>query len=583
MMRSSVKYFLIVLILYLFTGCAGSDQILVSDRYSEPGEAITELYLFADERDLNRLYSRNPRSDTRIEGYVRIGETGRIRTLRNGFRFRGNTTRYHPKKSFNIRFEHPQPFLFNSPRMNLNAMYTDPSGMREKLTWDMFYELGRPASKSRYFTLHINNSYEGLGIHVQRVDEVLLQHNGLDPSGSMLRDLTRRRGAGLGVDRQSIFGYNLADEQDKPAFLSSLFNTRWNPDWQEVADLVQWVHDTPPGREFEDGFRQRVDTEVFIDWLAIHYMIGDVDAFGDDYWIYRGRGSSDKWKIIPWDHDISFGKNERDGLTENRGLGQYGNGLVQLNDYFAYEYPIDDAGWDNKLISSFLETPGLILQLKDRMSYLMNEKFTQQYFRERTEIHRIVIEPYITKELAEGRFKYNERQHHGLTGKFDYHVENILDFVELRYAFLDRQINPVEGEAYYASAGLSSDGHTPVLLTDATGWTIAKFEPQDVTGNPVLTIQSSESEVSHENKVNREWSVQIEDGNASGRLTLYYRNDIAPDGKENWYYIDDAIGDQWELRVFIDGEESGNGYVNPYSNKVSGDVSITGLHVLYIN
>lgn len=583
MIRSNVKYFLLILPMYLFTGCAGSDQILVSDQYSEPGEPVTELYLFADERDLNRLYSRNPRSDTRIEGYVRIGETGQIRTLRNGFRFRGNTSRYHPKKSFNIRFEHPQPFLFNSSRMNLNAMYTDPSGMREKLTWDMFYELGRPASKSRYFTLYINNSYEGLGIHVQRIDEVLLQHNGLDPTGSMLRDLTRRRGAGLGVDRQSVFGYNLATEQDKPAFLSSLFDTRWNPDWQAVADLVQWVHDTPPGNEFETGFRQRVDTDVFIDWLAIHYMIGDVDAFGDDYWIYRGRGSSDRWKIIPWDHDISFGKNERDGLTENRALGQYGNGLVQLNDYFAYEYPIDDAGWDNKLISSFLETPGLMQQLKDRMSYLMNEKFTQQYFRDRTEIHGAAIEPYITKEPAEGRFRYHERQHHGLPGTFDYHIETILDFVELRYAFLDRQINPVEGEAYYASANLSSDDHTPVLLTDAIGWTIAKFEPQDVSGNPVLTIQSSESEASRDKKVNREWEISIEGGTASGRLTLYYRNDIAPDGKENWYYTDDAIGDQWELRIFIDEEESGNGYVNPYSNKVSGEVSITGMHLLFID
>lgn len=579
---NAINKILSILLLLIAASCASSDHIAVSDEGPVPGEPVTELYLFSEDRLMDLLYSRSPESDSRINAYARIGESGSIRTLRYGFRFRGNTSRYHPKKSYNIRFEHPQPFLFNSPRMNLNAMYTDPSGMREKLAWDMFYELGRPASKSRYFALYINRHYEGLGIHVQRVDDVLLQQHGLDPSGSMVRDLTRRRGASAGLERESIFGHDLSQYSDKPAFLASMFNSRWAPQWSELVDLVEWVHDTPPGDQFEEVFRQRFDMDVFTDWLAIHILIADVDAFGDDYWMYKGRSSSDKWKIIPWDHDLSFGRNERDGLTENRELGQYGRGLVQLNDYFAYEYPLDDAGWDNKLISSYLQSPGLLTELKDRLEFLMNQQFTLDYFQERTDIHRAKIEHYINIQPSDTSFYYNERQHHGEANRFEYHVETILDFVELRYAYLDRQINPVQGTAYTATKSLPEDGAgSTVLLTDSAGWTIAKFETSSVTGTPEITIETSKTDEDY--SINRAWNITVDGGTAEGSLTLYYRNDIAPDGKENWFYTDEAISSQWKLEMIFDGNTVNDNYVNPYSNKVRGTVRLSGEHRVVLN
>ncbi len=553
--------------------CAAQENISVSPERSVAGEPVTELYLFADERDLERLFSRNPRSDSRIEGYVRIGERGRIRTLRQGFRFRGNTTRYHQKKSYNIRFEHPQPFLFNSPRMNLNALYTDPSAMREKMSWDMFHELGRPASKTRYFALHINGNFEGLGLHVQRVDEVLLRHNNLDPNGTLVRDLTRRRAEQAGIDRRSVFGHNLSAEHEPEAFLATLFNSRWAPDNAALAELVQWVHDTPAGPEFNEGFRQRVDAEVFTDWLAVHYLIGDVDAFGDDYWLHRGNASGSKWIVIPWDHDLSFGKNERDNLRENRSLGQYGRGISQLNEFFAYEYPIDDAGWDNELVSRFLETEELMNMLKSRLTELMSDYFPVRWYQEQIGLHSSVIEEWLLHK-PEGAYRLHGRQHHGAPDTFSYHQENLIDFVHLRYAFLDRQINPIDGNPYEAEITVNGPGL--YLLTDAAGWTVASFEVTDIEPrNPVgLRIISRNAAV--ENGISREWELRSE-GNISGTLSLFYRNDIAPDGKENWYSEDDAVGRQWELAIIKDGQRL-ESRPNPYSNKVSATVSLSKTH-----
>ena len=59
-------------------------------------------------------------------------------------RFKGHSTRYYPKKAYRIKFA--SSHLFQSMRqINLNAMYTDKSFIREKLAWNIFYDMGEMA------------------------------------------------------------------------------------------------------------------------------------------------------------------------------------------------------------------------------------------------------------------------------------------------------------------------------------------------------------------------------------------------------------------------------------------------------
>jgi len=538
------------------------------DQQPEPSTPVQHVYLFAEESDLRRLFSRNPRSDARVSGFVRLEPRGRVQALDGGFRFRGNTSRYHPKKSFNIRFANNQRFLFNGRHLNLNALYTDPSALRERLAWDMFHEVNRPASKTRYVALFINNSYEGLGLHIQRVDELLLRQNGLDANGTLVRDMTRRNNQQLGIQRQSIFGYNLSLQQHPADFLSRVFDNRSTPDYVALAELIQWVYDTPAGDVFYDGFTSRFDLDVFTDWLAIHYLFGDVDAFGDDYWLYRGRSSDSKWMPIPWDHDLSFGKNERDGLTENRALGQYGRGLVQLSDFFAYEYPIDDGGWDNALITKFLATPQLEAFLHTRMLYLMDEVFTPTWFQERISKLHAVTEPFINHRF-EPAFRFNERQHHGEQGRLDEHLENLMDFVHLRYAFLRRQIHaPEEMQPYVATQRIESPGK--YFFTDGTGWTLAWIESE--SDHTLAHIRSEDVEI--EQGIQQRWTITIEEGTLEGEISLFYRNDIAPDGKANWYPEAQATGNQRTMVISLNGERLPT-RVNPFSNKAVANIHLS--------
>jgi hypothetical protein len=148
---------------------------------------IQDLYLYADDEVIQELYERDPTIDDRVEGEIRLSPDGEALPL-DGFRFRGHSARHHPKKSFNIRFSEEQELFGNDDRLNLNASYTDPSMIREKLAWDMFHEIGHVAPRSTFFNLYINDHYEGLYRHVDRVDNVLLRRNGLNPDGTLVRE-----------------------------------------------------------------------------------------------------------------------------------------------------------------------------------------------------------------------------------------------------------------------------------------------------------------------------------------------------------------------------------------------------------
>lgn len=593
------------------------------DSDTEPIQ-VTRVWLYAEESDLQRLFRRDPRSDDRISGFVRFDSPrGRARAL-NGFRFRGNTSRYHPRKSYNIRFTRPRSELSGSDRLNLNAMYTDPSGMREKLAWEMFARLEYPAPEARYMALYINEGYEGLGIHVQRVDEVLLRRNGLSATGTLVRDMTRRRGELFEIERRSAFGLDLAQFDDVPSLLAGLFDTRGSADWQELARLIRWVHDTPPGEAFDRGFQERFDAERFIDWLALHYLTGDVDAFGDDYWLYRPSGRDGRWILIPWDKDITFGHNEREGLQPEPELGREGAGLVQLNDYFAYEYALDDAGWGNELITRFLQTPALRVRLFDRMLELMDEVFTPEWVSGQLARQREAITPYmppVAAQSTDGRaFRYHTRQHHGAEGYLDDHIAAVLDFVELRQAFIRREIArqtraadasaEVVHEASAVSiyeATIQVQGAERLLLTDDHGWSLASLQPVQPVEPCIFRMESKPLNLDGSGDEGREqsnalrrgsellahpgadqympgitrrWFIYTDCAPFEAVLSLYYRNDIAPDGKENWYTQQLATGRQRELLLAVQrpGEELliHPTSVNPYSNKATARVEVKG-------
>lgn len=530
------------------------------DADEDPFEPV-DVFLDIADADLDFLYA-DPFRGERVPGEFRRAP-GRD-PLPAGVEFRGNSSLSLGKKSFDVEFDEDQPFLFGgTDRLDMNASFTDPSGMRERLAYGVFDDLGVPVSRTRHLDLHVNGVYEGLYTYFERVGEEFLEHRGLDPEGMLLRDELREFSdadePGF-PDRQSSFGVDLDTVEDPRAYLEEVFSSdAADPDYDRLEDLVRWVHDTSAGPAYAEGFVQRVDLDQFADFISGHVLTGDNDAYGDDYHLYYDlTDPAARWQLIPRDNDLSFGKHTRGGAT--------------INDYWSYQHA-NVATFGNELVAKALETPELRREIDARIAFHVDEVFTTERIAARVGTIGGVIADNMQVPPSDTAFVRQEAQHFGLQGYHRLHRENLVDFVELRRAHLDRVLRPVPGEPYTAEVDLT--GAAPgdrVLFTDPTGWTIGTLT---VTSAERAGLTRLTVEPGPQVGVDRVWRLDST-GELSGRLSLHFRNELGgvPGVPvENWFRTDDAIGPQLGLQV-VQGTTPLASEANPWSDKVSADVTV---------
>lgn len=509
---------------------------------------------------LDELYSRPLHDDTLLPARARLGEEAPVQTL-SGLRFRGNSSRALPKKGFHVRFSSGQPALFGSDRMNLMANWTDPSMQRQTIALAMFRDLGLMASRTRQFDLFLNGIYEGLYTHVERVDRNLLARYGRR-EGTLVRDQFRRD---LDMPLSSLFGFDLAaiPDDERAAFVAARFDSRGSPDWHALVELALWQQATPAGTAFAEGFGQRFDVDHFIDWLALHVLVGDVDAFGDDYWLHLDPDDG-LWRTLPWDKDLSFGKH-------------YRGGFGVANDYFFYEYPVN-TNHGNRLVRKVLDTPSLRTRLDQRVLELAGQVFTPDYFQTEVSALTEVLLDSIEIQAGPVAFHRHPANHHGVLGNHELHRQVLAEFVQLRSRFLDRRIHPQAGPSGQASVQVPADSEEPVWFTDSAGWTIGWIEGGSVQQPARLSLKVEPEPRSR--GIDRVWTYQADASLGQSRLILYYRNEVNQNlgGARNWVTAgNDPIGHQAELRGYdLTGDclQPLPTQVNPYGNRVELEVAL---------
>ncbi len=462
------------------------------------------LHLEVDPDDLARLYEGDPASDERVDAAWRVGDDGPLRDDPGAaLRFRGNTARFLPKKSFNVEFgEHVD--AFGSSRTNLVAMYTDPSMLRERLAWEMVAELGHPASATRYVEVFVNGIHEGLYLAVERVDQQMLALRGLPSEDvTLVRDRLRHDdtvgGSVFGADEALLDRVGVTSDLVGPAvaspgagsgaaggaalpesaasWLEHAFDWRGDtPDWGAVASLVRWVVDTPAGPEFAAGLEARFDLDVFVDWLAVNEFKADVDSFADDYWLYLDNTDDRaRWMVLPWDNDLTFGSH---WVPE----------LGTANDVFRHEYPLVTRGravaWGNQLFAKALETPAIAERVDERLAELL-DAFDPPWFETRVGSIVEAIGDVARAVPGDDAFRLHPGNHHASAEDHDLHVEAVLDFVSLRRSFIEASLASRPG----GSQGGAGDGGDAADASDAVaGRDVASVEV--VAGQRLLLVDA---------------------------------------------------------------------------------------------
>ncbi|MEN3039633.1 MAG: CotH kinase family protein [Candidatus Kryptonium sp.] len=373
-------------------------------------------------------------------------------------RFKGHSSRYFPKKPFYIRFSRANEFE-GWRRMGFNAMYTDKSLMCEQLTWDLCREMRMIGPVTYYANLYINDKNYGPYLFVERIDETLKRNPerfGFSPGGTLYEVSDDYHCGNLFIPADSSFYYRCY----KKKF----------PEDSNYVDLIQLIREINEAsvENFHEFIDRKFFSESVLNWFVLNTLTHMGDTYNKNYYLYH-EPSTDKWLIIPWDYDLSFGRDGDSRLPYPFGL---------LNDRFKYWYMLPNHGPSNPLKTKFFQNQVLFNRFKQRLDSVLANVFTEEKMNQLVDQYYSAIKRYVYKD----EFKW------GTNPEFEEQVEALRYYFTVRRNFLYKWLSGFwPGEINKATLKITVTD-TVYHFVDKIGRTLCTMWFYDIQGLDSMTV-----------------------------------------------------------------------------------------------
>lgn len=191
--------------------------------------------------------------------------------------------------SFKLDLDHynSDQNLYGLKKLNLNNNYTDPTLMREYLSYELMDKMGIPTPGYSYMYVTINGKEWGLYLGVEAIEEPYLQRNFADSTGDLYKP------DGTGSDLKWI-----SDKiKDYPGLNLKSNN---NSDQKSMIKLLDAIN--------HGGNLEKVmDVDEMLRYFAANTALVSLDSYQGmmkhNYYLYEKNG---KFSILPWDYNMSF-------------------------------------------------------------------------------------------------------------------------------------------------------------------------------------------------------------------------------------------------------------------------------------
>lgn len=253
------------------------------------------------------------------------------------------------RPSLKLDFERGAELVAGNRRMTLNNDLQDPSHLRQCLAYDLFRQIGLPASRCNYAHVVVNGVDLGTYSHIEPVAKPMLRRFFDDDDGNLYEG--------------QLSDFNPATEPYLELKTNEEANDR--SDVQAVIDALAL-----PDDQVVAALAQLVELDSFFDFWALETLLGHWDGYAgnaNNYYTYHDP-TSDKFFFIPWGADQTFiGDNPLDNLPYEitvYAAGALANRLYALPDQRArYRQrlgELNDTLWD---APALLEQADLLSQL----------------------------------------------------------------------------------------------------------------------------------------------------------------------------------------------------------------------------
>ena len=221
-----------------------------------------------------------------------------------GFRIRGNTSRFSPKKSFKVSFNtfNPGRKFYGLEKLNLNGEHNDPSVIRSKICWDILRKMGVPASRANHVELYINGEYYGLYINVEHIDEEFAWSRFGNRDGNMYKCLWP---ADLVYFSPNPDDYKFVSEDRRTYKLTT---NEKEDDYGDLFHFIDVLNNTP-AEEFSCELEKVFNVDEFLKVLAFDVACGNWDDYSylkNNYYLYHNTATG-RFEFIPYDLDNTLG------------------------------------------------------------------------------------------------------------------------------------------------------------------------------------------------------------------------------------------------------------------------------------
>ena len=255
---------------------------------------------------------------------------------------RGNTSRTYEKKGYKLSLKkqnkngeivEDKKSLFglrNDDEWLLNAMYSDSSKIRDKLSADIWAEIGAYqeefpeayfGTRMTYVEVFFNHEYWGLYVLMEPVDSKQLDRTKEGEGGQeeySYKSVTPQDVSTEELLNQEAYGETLSGFELKGSH-TVIDRTSWEPllSYLELRDLSD-------DEAFAAAASELTDREGALDiWIYLQAVLGIDNRGKNMYYVAKNRGNRQVVYFAPWDMDITWG----DALSEGTGDNVWDVGL----------------------------------------------------------------------------------------------------------------------------------------------------------------------------------------------------------------------------------------------------------------
>ena len=256
---------------------------------------------------------------------------------------RGNTSRTYEKKGYKLSLKkqnkngeivEDKKSLFglrNDDEWLLNAMYSDSSKIRDKLSADIWAEIGAYqeefpeayfGTRMTYVEVFFNHEYWGLYVLMEPVDSKQLDRTKEGEGGQeeySYKSVTPQDVSTEELLNQEAYGETLSGFELKGSH-TVIDRTSWEPllSYLELRDLSD-------DEAFAAAASELTDREGALDiWIYLQAVLGIDNRGKNMYYVAKNRGNRQVVDFAPWDMENTWG----DALSEGTGENGWEVGLV---------------------------------------------------------------------------------------------------------------------------------------------------------------------------------------------------------------------------------------------------------------